>query len=75
MKNSQLFTGVSLLSQEAAFNSQKAIKETLQTSERTKTLINARATDGNKHQHLAFLEERAVLNLTAHNILIFVSSA
>ena len=34
--------------QGAEFNPQKAIKETLQKSERTKNLINTRAADGNK---------------------------
>lgn len=43
-----LFTRVCVLLQGTEFNSQKAIKETLHKSERTKILMNTRASDGNK---------------------------
>lgn len=55
-----------VLLQEAEFNSQKAIKETLQKSERTKILINTRATDGNKQ--LCFIMHW----LQQKNLLLFV---
>ncbi|XP_047212991.1 protein phosphatase 1 regulatory subunit 35-like [Girardinichthys multiradiatus] len=54
--NSTLALKVELQSlQETEFNSQKALQETLQKSERTKTLINARATEVvnvSRSQHL-----------------------
>lgn len=37
--------------QGAEFNTQKAIQDTLQRSERTKNLINTRATEGNTNIH------------------------
>lgn len=43
---------ISVVQQSKGFNSQKAVQETLRKSERTKNLINTKATDGNARTRL-----------------------